>query len=271
MAEDAIKAKRKVHRGVGFRQFAHEVCNIECEVHPRNSGKISGQQPRSQKLRTGEVKTARVNGCKPQRMGAQDDAAEPCARTASRVENGDRAGAGGAQLGQFRFKERPDLPVGICVQAAEGKQMGRITIGIRNVIGARLIVGSRDHCGRAVMNHWIAESMSAGQVRLSQWKFSLWLARRTRRGRLVMNETELRRRSGRFGEFDRNAGCRDALQRGGADVRGLDARDFKIETDNRVGVVFLASRISASRAARRSASEAFTARQPAAALMRPIE
>ena len=53
------------------------------------------------------------------------------------------------------------------------------------------------------------------------------------------DETELRRRSGRFDELDRNAGYRDALQRGATDVRGLDAPDFKIETDNRVGVVFL--------------------------------
>jgi len=34
MAEDAIKAKRKVDRGVAFGQFAHEVCNIECKLNP---------------------------------------------------------------------------------------------------------------------------------------------------------------------------------------------------------------------------------------------
>ena len=29
-----IEAKRKVHRGVAFRQFAHKVCNVECEFNP---------------------------------------------------------------------------------------------------------------------------------------------------------------------------------------------------------------------------------------------
>jgi hypothetical protein len=48
-----------------------------------------------------------------------------------------------------------------------------------------------------------------------------------------------RRRSGRFGEFDRNAGGGDAPQRRTADVCRLDRVDLKIEIDNGVGVVFL--------------------------------
>jgi len=48
-----------------------------------------------------------------------------------------------------------------------------------------------------------------------------------------------RRRSSRFGEFDRNAGGGDAPQRRTADVCRLDRVDLKIEIDNGVGVVFL--------------------------------
>src|SRR5208337_3888462 len=50
---------------------------------------------------------------------------------------------------------------------------------------------------------------------------------------------ELPRRSGRFGELDRNTDGGDALQRSAVDVGRLDAVDFKIETNDRVGVAFL--------------------------------
>jgi hypothetical protein len=52
------------------------------------------------------------------------------------IENANRARAGSTQLSQFRFEESPDSSVSICVQAAEGKQVGRVTIGIRDVVGA---------------------------------------------------------------------------------------------------------------------------------------
>ena len=42
-----------------------------------------------------------------------------------------------------------------------------------------------------------------------------------------------------LGELDRNAGGRDALQRSAADVDATDAVDFKIEADDRVGVIVL--------------------------------
>jgi hypothetical protein len=67
-------------------------------------------------------------------MGARDETAQPRTRTATRVENTNRAGASSMQVGQLRLKESPDPPVGILVQAVKAKQVHRITISIGDVI-----------------------------------------------------------------------------------------------------------------------------------------
>jgi hypothetical protein len=76
-----------------------------------------------------------------------------------------------------------------------------------------------------------------------------------------------------LGELLRNAGGGDALQRSAADVDATDAVDFKIEVDDRVGVIVL--RFANQRLERRqtivSPAAAPTARQMAQALMRPIK
>ena len=75
-------------------------------------------------------------------MGAGDETAQPRTRTATRVENTNRAGAGSTQVGQFRLKDSPDSPVGVGVQAVKRKQVRRITISIGDVIAASLIVAT---------------------------------------------------------------------------------------------------------------------------------
>jgi hypothetical protein len=85
-------------------------------------------------LHPGDVKTARGNGGKSQHVGACDETAQPRTRTATRVENTNRAGAGSTQVGQFRLKESPDPTVGIRVQAVKGKQVRRIAIGVGDEI-----------------------------------------------------------------------------------------------------------------------------------------
>jgi hypothetical protein len=99
-------------------------------------------------------------------LGACDKTAQPGTWTATSIENTNRAGAGSTQVGQFRLKESPDPPVGICVQAIEGKQAPRIAIGIDDVITTSLIVGSRDVRICTVANHWIriADLISAEQI-----------------------------------------------------------------------------------------------------------
>jgi hypothetical protein len=47
------------------------------------------------------------------------------------------------------------------------------------------------------------------------------------------------RRSGCFVKLDRNAGSGDPPQRGAANIGAADAVNFEIETDNRVGLIFL--------------------------------
>jgi hypothetical protein len=75
-------------------------------------------------------------------MGAGDETAQPRTRTATRVENTNRAGAGSTQVDQFRLKDSPDSPVGVGVQAVKRKQVRRITISIGDVIAASLIVAT---------------------------------------------------------------------------------------------------------------------------------
>src|SRR5208337_3899218 len=101
----------------------------------------------------GDVKPARGNGGESQTMGAHDETAQPGPRTATSIKNGNRARTGSPQAGQFRFKESPEVAVGIGMQTVKGIQTRWIAIGIRDVITTSLIVGRCDICGRTVLDH----------------------------------------------------------------------------------------------------------------------
>src|ERR1022692_1634078 len=128
MAEDAVKAKSYIHRGIRFGQPASKVCDIKCEIHSRKPGKIPGQQP-----------------C------AFNQPAQPCAGTATRIQNADRACPGSAQVSQLCLQKSPDAPIRICVHSVKGKQLRRIAVSIRDVIVTSLVVDSRDALGRSLM------------------------------------------------------------------------------------------------------------------------
>src|ERR1022692_4060432 len=98
MTEDAIEAKSYVHRGIGFRQPARKVCDIKCEIHSRKAGKIPDQQPSALNLRMRDVKAARGDAGEPKRACACNQPAQPCAGTATRIQNADRACPGSAQV-----------------------------------------------------------------------------------------------------------------------------------------------------------------------------
>ncbi len=153
------------------------------------------------------------------------------------------------------------------------KQFGRIekTVGVLLVAtGVAFLTG-----GFQSISLWLIETFP--QFRQVGWGAGLSFGRAegpTRNPESGPSRDGTAPRSGRFGELDRNAGGGDALQRGGADVGGLDAVDFKIETNDRVGVVFLRfadQRLDGRSRRSASAAAASTARQPADALMRPIE
>jgi hypothetical protein len=82
------------------------------------------------------------------------------------LNHSNRTGTASPQVGQFCIEESPNSPVGIGVRAIKFKQIHRIAIGVGDVIAASLIVGSRNVCGRTIVNHRIrdAESILAGQV-----------------------------------------------------------------------------------------------------------
>src|SRR6478752_4480506 len=121
MAESAVKAKRQIDRGIGFRQPAGEVCDFECEIHPREAGKISGSQLRPLYLRLCDVESARGNAAKSERMCAYDQSAQPCTGSATRIEQPDRACPRSPQVGQLLFEGGPDTAIGICVHPLKGK------------------------------------------------------------------------------------------------------------------------------------------------------
>ena len=111
--------------------------------------KILGQEPRPLNLHARDVEAAGDNGVEAQQTSARDDAAQPCARTATRVENADRAGAGFAQIDKYSLDERPYPSIGVAVRSAEGERKRWIAVGIGFVVGAGLVVCRRDARGGA--------------------------------------------------------------------------------------------------------------------------
>ena len=101
MAESAVQAEGQVDGGIGVRQPVRKVCDVECEIHSRKAGKISGRQPRPLYLRLRDVESTRGNAAESERMCAYDQSAQPCTGSATRIEEPDRVGAGSPQVGQF--------------------------------------------------------------------------------------------------------------------------------------------------------------------------
>src|SRR6202165_2990439 len=100
MAERAVQAKSQIDGGIGFRQPVRKVCDVECEIHSRTAGKISGRHPRPLYLRLCDVESTRGNAAESERMCAYDQSAQPCTGAATRIEEPARACAGGPRGGQ---------------------------------------------------------------------------------------------------------------------------------------------------------------------------
>src|SRR4051794_7819730 len=134
MAERAVQAEGQIDGGIGFRQPVRKVCNVECESHSRKAGKISGRQPRPLYLLLCNVESARGNAAESERMCANDQPAQPCTRSATRIEEPDRACAGSPQVRQFLLQYGPDAAISVGVHSVKGKWLRRIAIGIRDII-----------------------------------------------------------------------------------------------------------------------------------------
>src|ERR1700676_3144217 len=94
MAERAVQAKSQIDGGIGFRQPVRKVYDVECEIHSRKAGKISGRQPRPLYLRLCDVESTRGNAAESERMCAYDQSAQPCTGSTTRIEEPDRACTG---------------------------------------------------------------------------------------------------------------------------------------------------------------------------------
>src|SRR5271163_2110716 len=75
-------------------------------------------------------------------MCVRDDAAEPCAGAASRVENPHRRPAFGLQRAQLRVEMRPDAFVGIGMQTGKREELARVAVGIGDIVGSGAVVGA---------------------------------------------------------------------------------------------------------------------------------
>src|SRR6267143_1590380 len=140
MAEGAIQAKSHIDRGIGFRQPVRKVSEVECEIHSRKAGKISGRQPCPLYLRLCDVKSTRGNAAESERTCAYDQTAKPCTRSATRIEQPDRACTGSPQVSQFCLQDGPDAPICVCVHSVEGEWLRGIAIGITDIIVTSLVV-----------------------------------------------------------------------------------------------------------------------------------
>src|ERR1700730_10765478 len=100
MAERAVQAESQIDGGIGFGQPGRKVCHVECEIHSRKAGKISGRQLRPLYLRLCDVKSTRGNAAESQRACAYDRPAQPSTGYATRIEEPDRACPGSPQVSQ---------------------------------------------------------------------------------------------------------------------------------------------------------------------------
>src|ERR1035441_2264192 len=130
MTEALAKPAPYIHRGIRFGQPASKVCDIKREIHSRKPGKIPGQQPSALNLRMRNVKAARGDAGEPKRACACNQPAQPCAGTATRIQNADRACPGSAQVSQLCLQKSPDAPIRICMHSVKGKQLRRIAVSI---------------------------------------------------------------------------------------------------------------------------------------------
>src|SRR6202165_2561905 len=140
MAESAVQAEGHIDRAIGFRQPVRKVCDVECEIHSRKAGKISGRQPCPLYLRLCDVESTRGNAAESERMCAYDQSAQPCTGSATRIEEPDRACTGSLQVCQFLLQYGPDAAIRVSVHSVKGKWLRRIAIGIRDIIVASLVV-----------------------------------------------------------------------------------------------------------------------------------
>src|SRR5258708_10939656 len=140
MAESAVQAKSDIDRGIGFRQPVRKVCDVECEIHSRKAGKISGRQPRSLDLHLCDVKSTRAYAAEAERTRAYDQSAEPCTGSATRIEEPDRGCTGSPQVSQLCLQYSPDAPIRVRVHSVKGKWLRGIAIGIRDIIVTSLVV-----------------------------------------------------------------------------------------------------------------------------------
>src|ERR1700688_3171691 len=165
MAERAVQAKSQIDGGIGFRQPIRKVRNVECEIHSRKAGKISGRQPRALYLRLCDVESTRGNAAESERMCAYDQPAQPCTGSATRIEESDRACAGSPQVGQFLLQDGPDAAICVRVHSLKGKWLRRIAISIRDIIVTSLIVDISDVIRRLIINcqDRMPNSMGDGQ------------------------------------------------------------------------------------------------------------
>src|SRR6202045_2442047 len=144
MAERAVQAKSQIDGGTGFREPGRKVCHVECEIHSRKAGRISGRQPRPLYLRLCDVESTRGNAAESERMCPYDQSAQPCTGSATRIEEPDRACAGSPQVGQFLLQYGPDAAICVRVHSVKGKWLRGIAIGIRGVIVTSLVVDVSD-------------------------------------------------------------------------------------------------------------------------------
>src|ERR1700716_2347339 len=140
MAERAVQAESQIDGGIGFRQPARKVRDVECEIHSRKAGKISGRQPRPLYLRLCDVESTRGDAAESERTCAYDQSAQPCTGSATRIEESDRACTGSPQVSQFRLQYGPDAPICICVHSVKGKWLRRVAIGVTDIIVTSLVV-----------------------------------------------------------------------------------------------------------------------------------
>src|ERR1700682_662028 len=140
MAERAVQAESQIDGGIGFRQPVRKVRDLECEIHSRNAGKISGRQPPPLYLRLCDVESTRGNAAESERMCAYDQSAQPCTGAATRIEEHDRACAGSPQVGQFLLQDGPDAAIRVPVHSVKGKWPRRIAISIKDIIVTSLVV-----------------------------------------------------------------------------------------------------------------------------------
>src|SRR4030088_1131129 len=166
MAESAIQAKSHIDRGIGFRQPVRKVSDVECEIHSRKAGKISGRQPCPLYLHLCDVKSTRGNAAEFERMRAYDQSAQPCTGSTTRIEEPDRACAGSPQVSQFLLQYGPDAAICVRVHSVKGKWLRRIAVSIRDIIVTSLVVDISNVIRCLIINcqDRMPNSMGDGQI-----------------------------------------------------------------------------------------------------------